>query len=167
MASKQTGRIKAGLGTLIGNAGEYYVMAELLKREVIAGLAPRNAPGFDILATYEGKTALIRVKTKREIHEPWQWRINKNSGEIFKNLTDEGDFTVLVNLAMDVKNMHYFVFRTRTINQLLRDIFNQWVSTPGKNGRPRNPDNPHRGLSYKECEEILLPNEDRLDLLWE
>jgi hypothetical protein len=39
--------------SLIGNAGEYYVVAELLKRGVIAALAPRNAPAFDILATRE------------------------------------------------------------------------------------------------------------------
>jgi hypothetical protein len=37
------GKIKAGEGTLIGNAGEYYVVAELLKRSVIAALALRNA----------------------------------------------------------------------------------------------------------------------------
>jgi hypothetical protein len=30
------GQITQGLGTLIGNAGEYYVVAELLSRGVIA-----------------------------------------------------------------------------------------------------------------------------------
>ncbi len=54
-----SGRIKAGLGTLIGNAGEFYVMAELLKRGVVAALAPRNAPGFDVLATKGSLTARI------------------------------------------------------------------------------------------------------------
>ena len=49
------GRIKSGEGTLIGNAGEFYVAAELLKRGVIAALAPRNAPTFDILATKGGR----------------------------------------------------------------------------------------------------------------
>ena len=44
------GQVKAGKGTLVGNAGEYYVMAELLKRGIIAALAPRNSPSFDILA---------------------------------------------------------------------------------------------------------------------
>jgi hypothetical protein len=39
------GKIKDGLGTLIGNAGEHYVMAELLKRGVITVLAPRYEPG--------------------------------------------------------------------------------------------------------------------------
>ncbi|MFP4642305.1 MAG: hypothetical protein ACLFPU_09060 [Dehalococcoidia bacterium] len=37
---KMTGRIKAGKGSLIGDAGEYYVMAELLKQGIIAALAP-------------------------------------------------------------------------------------------------------------------------------
>ena len=44
------GRIKAGEGTLIGNAGEFYVAAELLKRGIIAALAPRNAHSLDIVA---------------------------------------------------------------------------------------------------------------------
>ncbi|MEW6717261.1 MAG: hypothetical protein AB1345_07150 [Chloroflexota bacterium] len=34
-----SGKIKAGLGALIGNAGEHYVMAELLKRGIVAALA--------------------------------------------------------------------------------------------------------------------------------
>ena len=55
------GRIKSGEGTLIGNAGEFYVAAELLKRGVIAALAPRNAPTFDILAT-KGKKMVTRPR---------------------------------------------------------------------------------------------------------
>jgi hypothetical protein len=42
------GKIKSGEGTLISNAGEYYVVAELLRRGIIASLAPRNAPAFDV-----------------------------------------------------------------------------------------------------------------------
>lgn len=58
------GRIKSGEGTLIGNAGEFYVAAELLKRGVIAAPAPRNTPAFDILAAKGKKTVRVRVKTK-------------------------------------------------------------------------------------------------------
>ena len=64
------GRIKSGEGTLIGNAGEYYVVAELLKRGVIAALAPRNDPAFDIIATKGSRTVRIRVKTKSAEYEP-------------------------------------------------------------------------------------------------
>ena len=73
-----SGQIKAGLGSLIGNAGEYYVVAELLKRGVIAALAPRNSPAFDILATKNARTVRIRVKTKTEKYDVWQWAIKKD-----------------------------------------------------------------------------------------
>ena len=70
------GRIKAGEGALIGNAGEYYVMAELLKRGIIAALVPRNAPSFDILATSNNRNIKIRVKTKSQ---------ESKKGSIIKN----------------------------------------------------------------------------------
>jgi hypothetical protein len=37
--------------TLLGAAGEYYVMAELLRRGFIAALAPQGVPNSDIVVT--------------------------------------------------------------------------------------------------------------------
>ena len=53
------GKIKSGEGTLIGNAGEYYVVAELLRQGKIAALAPRNL-------AFNGKKA-ARVFFGREL----------------------------------------------------------------------------------------------------
>ncbi len=86
---EKTGEIKRGFGTLIGNAGEYYVVAELLKRNVIAALAPRNAPGFDILATRKSKTTKIRVKTKSEGYDMWQYSAKKDGKTIFRELSNK------------------------------------------------------------------------------
>ena len=36
------GQVKKGLGTLVGNAGEYYVVAELLKRKRVAAWAHKK-----------------------------------------------------------------------------------------------------------------------------
>jgi len=36
--------MKEGKGTLVGNSGEYFVVAELLKQGIVATLTPRNAP---------------------------------------------------------------------------------------------------------------------------
>ena len=80
------GKIKEGKGTLIGNAGEYLVVGELLKRGVIAAPAPRNNPGFDVLATNGINSLNIRVKTKTEASGSWVW-ICKKDGTIFKNLS--------------------------------------------------------------------------------
>ncbi len=54
------GIVKEGKGGLVGNAGEYFIVGELLRRGITAGLVPRNAPHLDILATNQTKTVRIR-----------------------------------------------------------------------------------------------------------
>ena len=160
------GRIKAGEGTLIGNAGEYYVMAELLKRGIVAALAPRNAPAFDILATKEGKTARIRVKTKSEDYEVWQWAVKKD-GSIFRQLAEKGDFTVLVNLTSRTQNLEFFIIPTYLLNQWLLAIFKKWLDTPGKRGRGRSKTNPKRNLNRRQFAEQIEKYLDTWDILWQ
>ena len=116
------GRVKKGLGTLVGNAGEYFVMGELLRRECIAALAPRNAPAFDILATRGGRTVRIRVKTRSAAKaDKWQWTA-KADWTIFPELGDaDDDFTVLVTLPEDTKERPaYYVVPTALVDGRLR-----------------------------------------------
>lgn len=159
------GKIKSGLGTLIGNAGEYYVMAELLKRDWIAAMAARNAPDFDILVTNGEKTVKVRVKTKSEKYDVWQWSIKKD-GTIIRNVTDLEDFTILVNLTMDHKEMDYYVVPTQVVHDILVEDFKAWVSTPGKGGRQRSLSNPKRNLPYTRYQEQLARFENNWDVLW-
>jgi hypothetical protein len=160
------GKIKAGQGTLIGNAGEYFVTAELLKRGVIAALAPRNAPAFDILATNPEKTVRIRVKTKTEEYDVWQWSVKKD-GDIFRYLQQEGDFTVLVNLTRETKGMEYFVLPTFQLNDWLVAEFRSWLAAPGKKGKAHSADNPKRNLVYSQFAERLEPYQNNWDVLWQ
>lgn len=160
------GRIKLGEGTLIGNAGEYFVTAELLKRGVIAALAPRNAPAFDILATNPEKTVRIRVKTKSEEYDAWQWVAEKD-GSIFRHLQPQGDFTVLVNLTDETKEMEYFILTTVQLNSWLVEDFKNWLVTPGKNGQPHAADNTKRNLSYRKFADKLKRYRNNWDGLWE
>jgi hypothetical protein len=129
------GRIKSGEGTLIGNAGEFYVAAELLKRGIVAALAPRNAPAFDILAAKGRKTVRVRVKTKSAEYTDWQWTVKKD-GTIFRDLGPKGDFAVLVNLTSETKDLAFFVVPTAVLNGWLVMDFKEWVRAPGKDGRP-------------------------------
>lgn len=160
------GKIKDGFGGLIGNAGEHYVMAELLKRRKLAALAPRNAPAFDILATNSDKTVKIRVKTKSEEYDIWQWSTSKEK-PIFRDIHDKDDYTVLVNLALDIKNVRYYIIPTKTLNEWLWRDFNEWVNTPGAKGQQRSPDNPKKNLSEKKSEAELKSYENNWDSLWE
>ncbi|MBN1991949.1 MAG: hypothetical protein JW953_04550 [Anaerolineae bacterium] len=159
------GRIKAGQGTLIGNAGEYYVVAELLKRGIIAALAPRNAPAFDILATYDNKMVRIRVKTKTDKYDAWQWNAKKD-GIIFRDLDNQDDFTILVNLAMDYREMTFYVIPTHLLNKWLIEDFQEWVATPGKRGRPHNASSKKRNLRYKKYQDALQQYLNNWDILW-
>ena len=160
------GRIKAGEGALIGNAGEYYVMAELLKRGIIAALTPRNAPSFDILATKGNRTVRIRVKTKSQEYSIWQYSVKKD-GSIFRNLSKDGDFTVLVDLAMATKDLKFYIVPTCRIDVLLKEDFEEWVSTPGKNNRPHDPKNKKRNLSQEKYAQELGKCLNKWEKLWE
>jgi len=159
------GRIKAGEGLLIGNAGEYYVVAELLKRGIVAALAPRNAPSFDILATKENRTVRIRVKTKSQRYSDWQW-VTKKDGSIFRELSKDEDFTVLVDLAMETKDLKFYVVPTHQINVWLKEDFEKWVRTPGKNNRPHDPTNKKRNLSQEKYAHELSRYINQWEKLW-
>ncbi len=159
------GRVKAGMGTLVGNAGEYYVVAELLKRGVIAALAPRNSPAFDILATKDDRTIRIRVKTKSEEYNGWHWMAKLN-GELFRDLHSQGDFTILVNLTLETANMEYFIVPTTILNQWLIDDFSAWVATPGVNNRPHDPNNRFRDFRYKDHASQLVAYKNGWEILW-
>lgn len=159
------GRIKAGEGPLIGNAGEYYVVAELLKRGIVASLAPRNAPAFDVLATKGPWMVRIRVKTKSEQYNAWQWNAKKD-GAIFSDLHNCSDFTVLVNLTRLTRDLAFFIVPTKLLNQWLVSDFKKWVETLGRNGRPHDENNRKRNLGYLQYARILEPYRDEWDILW-
>ena len=160
------GEIKQGLGTLIGNAGEYYVVAELLSRGVVAALAPRNAPGFDVLATKEERTVRLRVKSKREQYTDWQWVVKKD-GAIFRSLCAHADFIVLVNLAGDRTNLGFWIVPTRVVDKWLRDDFANWLATPGAKGQQRSAANTKRHLNFPRFEERLGPFREAWNSLWD
>lgn len=159
------GRVKAGQGTLVGNAGEHYVMAELLRRGVIAALAPRNAPGFDILAAKAEKTIRIRVKTKSEESGGWQW-VAKRDGTLFRFLGPKDDFTVLVDLANITRDLAFYVLPTFVLNEWLVAEFEAWKATPGKRGQPHNPNNTLRHFGAAAHAPQLQQYRDAWDLLW-
>ncbi len=140
-------------------------MAELLKRGIIAALAPRNAPGFDILATKGGKDVRIRVKTKSEEWPIWQWSAKKD-GTIFLHLDQGRDFTVLVDLAEDFRNLRYYIVPTATLDVWLREDHAAYLRTPGRNGRMHSADNNKRHLHQEKHAAMITPYCDRWEMLW-
>ncbi|SMB98810.1 hypothetical protein SAMN00808754_2558 [Thermanaeromonas toyohensis ToBE] len=140
--------------------------AELLKRGIIAALAPRNAPSFDVLATHDGRTVKIRVKTKSEENPGWHF-LAKKDGKVFRDISQDDDFVILVNLSMDVKNLEFYIIPTNEVNTWLEEDFKRWVESPGKNGRPHDPNNKVRKLNVVEYQERLRKYLNNWDILWQ
>jgi len=73
---------RAILSAFAGNAGEFFVLAELTRRGSTATLTARNNRAYDILAKRDDEFAAIRVKTKTALSDAFQWSAKLN-GEIF------------------------------------------------------------------------------------
>jgi len=107
--SKHKQTRKSGIRT--GNAGEYFVMGELLKQGFDAHLADRNTQGYDILVGRVEETSLrkVQVKTSRSTSS-WYVKLASFEGKSL-NLV-----TVYVLLGRDsTKPVRYFITRNRDL----------------------------------------------------
>ena len=121
-----------------GNAGEFFVLAELTRRGWTAALTARNTRSYDILAKRHDEFTAVRVKTKTTITDAFQWNAKKD-GNIFLDVSQERDFCVLV----DIPEEHslpatYYIVPTLMIDKWLKDDFNAWATTPGARGQQRD-----------------------------
>ena len=135
------GRIKAGKGTLLGDAAEHFVLAELLRREIVAALAPRNMPSYDILAINGTNSAKVRVKSKTAA-DTFVWNAKKD-GTIFTDVTPN-DFSVLVDMGASTDAHVYYVVPTSDLESRLDLSYQEWLKTPGKRGQPHKPNKMRR-----------------------
>jgi hypothetical protein len=112
---KDTGTIvtprkrKSGIPT--GNAGEYFVMAELLRRGFDAQLADRNTKGYDLLVGRPKDKKLSKVQVKSVRSPPWYVKVPSFTGDL------RGQTTVYVLLGKEDarKPVRYFVAKNRTL----------------------------------------------------
>ena len=107
---RQTRKRKSGVPT--GNAGEYLVMGELLRRGFDAQLADRNTKGYDILVGVEGYD-LKRVQVKTVRVQPWYVTRAMFEG-VFSN-----QVTVYVLLGREdsQKAVRFFITRNRDLEK--------------------------------------------------
>src|SRR5215472_13754716 len=66
---KEPKKRRTGIPT--GNAGEYFVMGELLRRGFDAQLADRNTQGYDLLVGTTEDSSLRKVQVKSKRAPPW------------------------------------------------------------------------------------------------
>ncbi len=133
---------------ILGSAGEHYVLAELLRRGLIAAKAPEGVPNFDIVITdIDGeRLAAIQVKTRRDYRggdKGWHMKAKHET------LTAERMFYVFVDVGTDEASpVSFYVLPSRAVADAVRLSHQIWLQTPGVAGRPHGDSDMRR----------LLPN---------
>lgn len=121
--------------TLLGAAGEHYVMSQLLRRNYIAALAPQGVPSADIVITdiQAERLFAIQVKSRRGIGSDHGWYMNAKHEEIHSDFI----FYCFVDFGsgLDSQTVTYVV-PSAVVADVLRESHETWLRTPGKKNQP-------------------------------
>lgn len=138
--------------SLTGAAGEYFVMSELLRRGMIAALAPAGVPNCDIVVTDEigERLCAVQVKTRRGKGSDRGWHMGKKH----EGLTSPSLFYCFVDFAMNTAEPPTtYVVPSAVVAQTLTECHQAWLAQPGAKGQSRNDSDFRRFLpSYQNLE---------------
>lgn len=104
-------RRKRRSGIPTGNAGEYFVMGELLRRGFDAQLADRNTAGYDLLVGRHSDAALAKVQVKTVRSQPWYVRQSQFEGDMLSQIT----IYVLLGNEDAQQPVRYFIARNSAV----------------------------------------------------
>ena len=123
--------------TLTGAAGEHFVMSELLRRDIIAALAPAGVPNCDIVVTDLSGERLyaVQVKTRRGKGADRGWHM----GRKHEALTSASLFYCFVDFAIGTGMPPFtYVVPAPVVATALADCHREWLAQPGARGQVRN-----------------------------
>ena len=135
--------------TLLGAAGEHFVVSELLRRGYIGTIAPQGVPNADILVPNIGGARLcsIQVKSRRDIGSDGGWHMNVkheslHSDKLFYCFVDFG--------KTENKRPKVYVVPSGIVANVVTSSHKQWLADPGKRGQPHRDSKVRRFLpAYK------------------
>jgi hypothetical protein len=119
---------------ILGAAGEHFVMAELLRRGLVAAKAPEGVPNFDIVITdLDGeRLAAIQVKTRRDFKSGDKgWHMKAKH----EDLVAERMFYVLVDVGRNEDSpVSFFVLPSKVVAQVCKTSHENWREMPNSKG---------------------------------
>jgi len=121
--------------TLLGAAAEHYVMSQLLRRNMIAALAPAGVPDADIIVSDRLGSALaaVQVKARREIGTDGGWHMSIKHETMSRPLL----FYCFVDFGRELSDAtRCWILPSETVATVLTISHQAWLATPGKNDRP-------------------------------
>lgn len=131
-------RTGAGAPTtsLLGAAGEHYVMAELLRRGFIASLAPQGAPNVDVVVADVSGSQLCAVQVKARIglggDRGWYMRPKHEHVKGTRLFYCFVDFGVPRDVAPPI-----YIMPAAKVAEVLSTVHPLWLGAPGAKGQKR------------------------------
>lgn len=123
--------------SLTGAAGEHFVMSELLRRGMIAALAPAGVPNCDIVVTDDigERLCAVQVKTRLGKGTDRGWHMGKKH----ESLTSPALFYCFVDFGVGTNEPPFtYVVPAPVVAQTLAECHQAWLAQPGAKGQARN-----------------------------
>ncbi|WP_107495121.1 hypothetical protein [Thalassobius sp. I31.1] len=131
--------------TIVGAAGEHFVMAELLRRGHIAALAPQGAPNMDILIADRSGQQLfsLQVKTRTSVGGDGGWHMSSKH----EGIKGERLFYVFVDMGKPLNERpDCFILPADLVAEMVFETHRDWERNPGKAGQTRAKGGPMRRI---------------------
>jgi hypothetical protein len=128
--------------TVLGAAGEHYVMSLLLRHGFIAALAPVGVPNCDIVVTDDigDRLCAIQVKTRVEKGSDGGWHMS----EKHEHIRSPGLFYVFLDFGRSLTDPpRSYVVPSAVVSDVVARSHATWLSQPGKRVQVRK-DGPMR-----------------------
>lgn len=119
--------------SLIGAAGEHFVLSRLLSKGFLAAQAPRGVRKVDILVNFldGGEPCLIQVKA-RNTPGDGGWPMNQKH----EHIRDEDLWYCFVDFEPEHPTVH--VIPASVVADVLTEDHSTWLTEPGRNGQAHN-----------------------------
>lgn len=117
--------------TLVGAAGEHFVMYQLYRRGIMVGQPPQGVANVDLLVLDEDAAVIknIQVKTRSKGADGG-WHMKKKHEELISPLL----WYVFVDMEPESPTCH--IIPSEVVAKAIRVAHETWMATPGSKGQP-------------------------------
>ena len=136
----------------VGNAGEFYVLAQLAQRGYIAGKTDDGQTLIDVIATDPESLRAVNIQVKTRTGEGDGWLMSQKNETPHDSL-----WYLLVQLNGTDQLPDFYVFHSRLVGPWIRNDHQAWLSKPKSNGEPRKDSSMRR---FRPTEQQLLEGKD-------
>ena len=136
----------------VGNAGEFYVLAQLAQRGYIAGKTDDGQTLIGVIATDPESLRAVNIQVKMRTGEGDGWLMSQKNETPHDSL-----WYLLVQLNGKDQLPEFYVAHSRVVAPRIRDAHKAWLSEPKRNGDPREDSSMRR---FRPTEQELTDGKD-------